>query len=342
MRTIFYIVGRLLMLGCQKEDALESKIDYVNLYEITDSPEDSVQHLRYELYKNYNVSVYFTDTVGKYFLKNDIYGNPVYRYELLDLNWEFSSNASENREIDYYFITDEGRKMNSLRFVRNFVENCAQSLRPLSMLLTDSLLVLEDASVGWQRKTEIHNFRMIAWGEVADLTAEESEELINETCKGLVGEKIQNYTSVLTRFQLVSDKYYNRNWPSALPYYSDCIIEEVNEDDPFSNGGTWFYQQYIPLYMSGKSHEEAIQAINEKRAAYCEIVGNWGFVYGYGRLASTVAPTASDDLDCYVERILSDHAEEWFEKYYATYPLVMKKYELLRDLIENEMGVKLK
>ena len=164
----------------------------------------------------------------------------------------------------------------------------------------------------------------------------------NETCKGLVGEKIQNYTSVLTRFQLVSDKYYNRNWPSALPYYSDCIIEEVNEDDPFSNGGTWFYQQYIPLYMSGKSHEEAIQAINEKRAAYCEIVGNWGFVYGYGRLASTVAPTASDDLDCYVERILSDHAEEWFEKYYATYPLVMKKYELLRDLIENEMGVKLK
>lgn len=32
-----------------------------------------------------------------------------------------------------------------------------------------------------------------------------------------------------------------------------------------------------------------------------------------------MAPTASDDLDCYVERILSDHAEEWFEKYYATY-----------------------
>ena len=38
MRTIFYIVGCLLLLGCQKEDALESKIDYVNLYEITDSP----------------------------------------------------------------------------------------------------------------------------------------------------------------------------------------------------------------------------------------------------------------------------------------------------------------
>ena len=84
MRTIFYIVGCLLLLGCQKEDALESKIDYVNLYEITDSPEDSVQHLRYELYKNYNVSVYFTDTVGKYFLKNDY---PDYKLFLAFQGW---------------------------------------------------------------------------------------------------------------------------------------------------------------------------------------------------------------------------------------------------------------
>ena len=67
MRTIFYIVGCLLLLGCQKEDALESKIDYVNLYEITDSPEDSVQHLRYELYKNYNVSVYLRIRSGNIF-----------------------------------------------------------------------------------------------------------------------------------------------------------------------------------------------------------------------------------------------------------------------------------
>ena len=93
---------------------------------------------------------------------------------------------------------------------------------------------------------------MIAWGEVADLTAEESEELINETCKGLVGEKIQNYTSVLTRFQLVSDKYYNRNWPSALPYYSDCIIEEVNEDEPFFKWGYLVLSTVYPFIYVGK------------------------------------------------------------------------------------------
>ena len=42
-----------------------------------------------------------------------------------------------------------------------------------------------------------------------------------------------------------------------------------------------------------------------------------------------------------MERILSDNSAAWFEKYYSNYPLVMKKYEILYDLIVNEMGVKL-
>lgn len=58
-------------------------------------------------------------------------------------------------------------------------------------------------------------------------------------------------------------------------------------------------------------------------------------------MATYTAPSADDDLDCYLERILSDGGAAWFERYYSAYPLVMKKYELLRDAIENEMGVKL-
>ncbi len=331
-----------MLASCQKEDALESRIDYFNLYEITDDPTDSIQHMRYELYKNYNVSVYFTDTVGKYLLKYDIYGEPVYEYELLDLNWEFSSNSSEDRKIEYRFLTDDDKKMNALHFVEKFVVNCVQSLRPLSMLLTDSLIVFEESKSEGELMQELHNFRTIAWGGVADLSEEEQNELIDETYRVLVKAKIQNYTSFITQFQLVSDKYYNTSWPEPLPHYARCITEVVNEDNPFSNRGTWFYSEYIPLYMEGYSHEEAIAEINKKRAAYCAIVGSWGFVYGYGSMASYTAPTATDDLNCYIERILIENSADWFNKYYASYPLVMKKYELLRDLIENEMGVKLK
>ena len=89
------------------------------------------------------------------------------------------------------------------------------------------------------------------------------------------------------------------------------------------------------------THEEAVAILNERRDAYCAIVGAWGFVYGYGRMASYTAPSAEDDLNCYLERLLSDNPTAWFERYYSNYPLVMKKYEILYNLIVNELGVKL-
>ena len=116
----------------------------------------------------------------------------------------------------------------------------------------------------------------------------------------------------------------------------------MDENNPFAYLRTWFGQNYVIwVYDYGYSHEEAIAEINNMRASYCAITGAWGFVYGYGILASYQAPNADDDLDCYLERILSDNSAAWFEKYYSNYPLVMKKYEILYDLIVNEMGVKL-
>ena len=144
------------------------------------------------------------------------------------------------------------------------------------------------------------------------------------------------------QFQLVSDDYYSNNWPQALPEIADCILEEVDENNPLAYLSTWFGQNYMTyVYMQGYSHDQAVEALNERRDAYCAICGAWGFVYGYGSMATYTAPTADDDLDCYLERILSDDGAAWFQRYYSNYPLVMKKYELLRDVIENEMGVKL-
>ena len=340
-KSILYILMGLVFAACEKEDALQPQIDFSNLYAITDDPDDPVQSLRYDLYTNYNVSVYFTDTVGKFLLSYDIVGNPVYEYELIDLNWGFSSSSAADRDIEYHFLTSDEDKLKALEFVRSFVDSCAQSLRPLTMLVTDYMIV-DAGTEGPVRTTELHNFRAMAWGDVIDLTEEERAELIESTCKDLVGEKIQNFTDVVYQFQLVSDDYYSNNWPQALPEISACILEEVNEDDPYADLSSWFGDNYATYVLDlGYTHEQAIEALNERRDAYCAICGAWGFVYGYGRMASYTAPTADDDLDCYLERILSDGGAAWFERYYSSYPLVMKKYELLRDAIENEMGVKL-
>lgn len=347
-KSILYILMGLVFAACEKEDALQPQIDFSNLYAITDDPDDPVQSLRYDLYTNYNVSVYFTDTVGKFLLSYDIVGNPVYEYELIDLNWGFSSSSAEDRDIEYHFLTSDEDKLKALEFVRSFVDSCAQSLRPLTMLVTDYMIV-DAGTEGPVRTTELHNFRAMAWGDVIDLTEEERAELIESTCKDLVGEKIQNFTDVVYQFQLVSDDYYNNSWPDGrLPEVDTrCILEEVDEYNPFAYMNSWYTQEvffnyYNPSVPIEQTVEEyALPEANRRREAYCAVCGAWGFVYGYGRMATYTAPSADDDLDCYLERILSDGGAAWFERYYSAYPLVMKKYELLRDAIENEMGVKL-
>ena len=308
-KYLLYLILALVWVACEKEDALEPKIDYFNLYTIAPDPNDSVQQLRYEIYTEYGIPVYFTDTVGKYPLTVNVYGDTVYEYELMDLNWEFTSSAEDSRSIEYIFLKDDAKKYASLLFAKKFLENSSPALRPLSMLLVDTLNIMENTLDGYIFNNELHNFRAMVWGGVSELPEEEQMALIDETCKSLISEKIQKFTYELTQFRVVSQDYYNKPWPSLLLYPANCITEVVDENNPFAYISTWFGQQYMPL--------------------------------GYGRMASSQAPNSDDDLNCYIERILSDNSTAWFEKYYSNYPLVMKKYEILYNLITNELGVNL-
>ena len=90
-----YILLICLLLACQKEDGITPGIGFENLYTIQDDPNDSIQHKRYELYTTYGVPVFFNDTIGKVFVKVDVNGDSVFRYETLDLNWTFSGSNSK-------------------------------------------------------------------------------------------------------------------------------------------------------------------------------------------------------------------------------------------------------
>lgn len=88
-----------LLLACQKEDGITPGTGFENLYTIQDDPNDSIQHKRYELYTTYGVPVFFNDTIGKVFVKTDVNGDSVFRYETLDLNWAFSGTNSGSSPI---------------------------------------------------------------------------------------------------------------------------------------------------------------------------------------------------------------------------------------------------
>ena len=100
-----------LLLACQKEDGITPGTGFENLYTIQDDPNDSIQHKRYELYTTYGVPVFFNDTIGKVFVKTDVNGDSVFRYETLDLNWAFSGTNSGSVTYQVRRLSDAGLMM---------------------------------------------------------------------------------------------------------------------------------------------------------------------------------------------------------------------------------------
>lgn len=128
-----YILLICLLLACQKEDGITPGIGFENLYTIQDDPNDSIQHKRYELYTTYGVPVFFNDTIGKVFVKVDVNGDSVFRYETLDLNWTFSGSNSGSVTYQVTRLTDPDLMMKSLRFCRNLSKNSQPALYPYAL-----------------------------------------------------------------------------------------------------------------------------------------------------------------------------------------------------------------
>ena len=136
-----------LLLACQKEDGITPGTGFENLYTIQDDPNDSIQHKRYELYTTYGVPVFFNDTIGKVFVKTDVNGDSVFRYETLDLNWAFSGTNSGSVTYQVTRLTDPGLMMKSLRFAEIFLKNSQQALYPYALWLTEKCYQLSSAGV---------------------------------------------------------------------------------------------------------------------------------------------------------------------------------------------------
>ena len=136
-----------LLLACQKEDGITPGTGFENLYTIQDDPNDSIQHKRYELYTTYGVPVFFNDTIGKVFVKTDVNGDSVFRYETLDLNWAFNGTNSGSVTYQVTRLTDPGLMMKSLRFAEIFLKNSQQALYPYALWLTEKCYQLSSAGV---------------------------------------------------------------------------------------------------------------------------------------------------------------------------------------------------
>ena len=79
-----YFLLIIFFISCSDEDkTLTPSYADINWFELSDSP-DELGHMCYEIYKNTNISVFYSDTIGRQFRGIDGYGDSIIHYEIIN------------------------------------------------------------------------------------------------------------------------------------------------------------------------------------------------------------------------------------------------------------------
>lgn len=347
--TTFLFLSCLLWVSCMKEDAIKNEIDFSNIYAITDDPDDPVQHERYLIFKDYGVSVYFNDTIAKVFVRNDVYGEPVYRYELIDHSWAFykpvsGTDNSSSAVYTYYYTEEQEKQLETLERIRYLLDDMGEVLYPSLIMAADSIIRTPSSVEG--SFVYSYNFKNLLLAGVADREESQWEDVCVSIKKEMVRSKVENFTLQVDEFGSVSETInYGRTlfeYPAYDPWwnygaYHLFYAREESLDEDYID---WL-KQYWPSWAETEPTQEHV---DQSREAFAAIVGPYGFVgtAGTGAGASIYdAPgSVALDLEQYVAVMLRFSPEE-FEKYFGKYTLVMRKYNILYKVIVEEMGVEL-
>lgn len=323
-KILIAICGLFIYSSCSKEKAIVPELIYENIYEIKDNPNDPIQHRIYNIYKEYAVPVYFNDTIGRIYLKDDVQGNPIYQYEKIDLAWGFSSYAKDTYVFKY--MQDDVEKSKALDVIENYLKTTSKSLRPFSFFVTESGIRYDKGNpVGEYKNGSITiGYRTVyLTGNMSDQQREDFPELLQ---RQMILDKIRNYADDIAEFGAVSKPlwYGGVSWSSLDPSLS-ANWSEANALYDNWGGAIWYTEE-----------ELAAMRINARR-----VIGQFGFVKGNHFTEGRETPRdANYDLQDYVAEMLKYSPQE-FEELWGASPLVMKKYQILRNVIENKMEVKL-
>lgn len=343
MKNIVYILFVMLVFGCQKEDDLKPNLNVENLYSIKDDdPTDPVKHRIYEIYKEYDVPVYFNDTIGKIFVKNDIYGNPVYRYETIDMAWDFTTYAKVKYSYEYMNSPEEQQQ--ALDIVESYLKKSSSALYPYNFFVVKSARVKDQQNniSEWNDGKYVIGTRSIFFtGGFEEVDPESLPETLR---KEMVKKKVMNYKDLLTDFNKVSkNTYYDTQFDKLDPFFYEDVFVSPNDFG-------YKYGDGIPprYYFSANCFSDTWTGVEDFspdglenfRAAYRRKVGQFGFVSSEKWGGNFTPETTDSDLDFFISEMLRWSRDEFYALWGES-PLVIRKYNILYEILSAKLGVEL-
>lgn len=328
-RLLVIIASVFALMSCQKDEVITPALEYNNVYAIIDNPDDSVQHRTYNIYKEFGVPVYFNDTIGRVYIMDDVLGNPIYNYEMLDLAWRYNAYDKDTYQFDY--MTDDKQKMMALDIIEAYLNDVSPALRPFSFFVTKETRKYNQGVLNSTIRNSAFNIGYRTILMTGNWTAQQYESQPALMKRQMVINKVANFVDEVAEFSAVSKStwYGGIAWERIYDFSKIQLVERWTDDmqmlyDDWA-GAVWY----------------TAAELEQMRKNARTVAGSFGFIKGNHSTKGLETPSnASYDLQDYVTEALRLSPEE-FEEIWGTSPLVMKKYGIIRSIIEDKLFVKL-
>ena len=301
MRSIqVYILCGLILLSCfscEEEDAIQPNPPLTNLFAPAEGANDLTSELRRQFYLETGCYLLFSDTLKHEYSGVDTYGNVLYDTELLDLT--YGINSIVRWAFAFAYLPGYEEKKIAVELLKETVLSALNERHyPYSFLLVDSL----KASAWYVEEGALDSEGR--WGEFSE----------------------QSYY-VGTRAMAISISKLRQDPGGFIQMMQKNLITKYLSDDKlmefYEPGKDWYgFDDYTKEF---NSEEDFVQATGILGFEYYE-------PYWEDELPYLWVYDKNSDLEMYLNKILQK-TEEDFKIEYGMYSVVMRKYNIIKQLL---------
>lgn len=298
---ISMIVLAACLWACQREEALEP-IEVVNSFATEPGATDEESKLREAFYKATGCHLLFNDTLQHEYLGVDENGEPVYKTELLGLEYQLTGFTNYRFQFEYLQTLEQKREV--IDFLQNDLLPYIEKVMPYSLFVVNGMDQYQQnlTEVGYDyvdSPLTYSNLRCLALNvnKLWNLSEAERESYAQDICCEMIfasfgGTSLNKYTDGKAG-QFFSVSYGNYSAPKKWELFGIVI-----------------YQNPLEYGFLEDPYEEYFQSPKE-------------------------------DAVSYIKACLSMTEEEFFEKYGANdiYGYTRQKYDAIKPLLQDT-GIK--
>jgi len=300
MKRYYIILLSLIVLSiisCSKSDDLVPSNTKENYFAPDDDATDEESVLRKQFFTDEKCYLLFNDTLQHHYIGNNSEGEPQYFTETVDVAYTMYSLTSY--KYLYQYLTTMSDKKAAVDFLKKYImPHLSSSLCPFSWLLVKH--ITEYKFDGYTKYDYSSEPQFVIGERCMAVSMDGLSDMSEDEIKTLANSMLSG---------IVSNRISSQGSDILKP-----VTKSVDD----------YYEQYMGFWPS--SDEANMTELNKKGfiTPYWLIVNVWAFRGYY--------PTKENDLADFTKLVFNSTEEEVKTKY-ADYPIVIQRYEAMRNVL---------